>query len=49
MALNSIVYTEKVVPSFLRHQVTAYSFADERLLNRMRTLLSLDATRNSPC
>ena len=48
MALNPIVYTEKVVRSFLRYQLTAYPFADERLLAQMRTLLSLDATRNSP-
>jgi ATP-dependent helicase YprA (DUF1998 family)/SOS-response transcriptional repressor LexA len=48
MALNPIVYTEKVVRSFLRYQLTAYPFADERLLAQMRTLLSLDATRSSP-
>jgi ATP-dependent helicase YprA (DUF1998 family) len=48
MALNPIVYTEKVVRSFLRYQLTAYPFADDRLLAQMRTLLSLDATRNSP-
>jgi ATP-dependent helicase YprA (DUF1998 family) len=48
MALNPIVYTEKVVRSFLRYQLTAYPFADERLLAQMRTLLSLDQTRNSP-
>jgi len=48
MALNPIVYTEKVVRSFLRYQLTTYPFADERLLTQMRTLLSLDETRNSP-
>ena len=48
MALNPIVYTEKVVRSFLRYQLTAYPFADERLLAQMRQLLSLDATRKSP-
>jgi len=48
MALNPIVYTEKVVRSFLRYQLTAYPFADERLLAQMRTLLSLDETRDSP-
>ena len=48
MALNPIVYTEKVVRSFLRYQLTAYPFADERLLAQMRTLLSLDQSRNSP-
>jgi hypothetical protein len=48
MALNPIVYTEKVVRSFLRYQLTAYPFAEDRLLAQMRKLLSLDATRNSP-
>lgn len=48
MALNPIVFTEKIVRSFLRYQLRAYPFADERLLTQMRTLLSLDATRNSP-
>ena len=31
MALNPIVFTERVVRSFLRYQLTAYPFADERL------------------
>ena len=48
MALNPIVYTEKVVRSFLRYQLTAYPFADERLHSQMRGLLSLDETRQSP-
>ncbi|MBU3679558.1 MAG: DEAD/DEAH box helicase, partial [Candidatus Kapabacteria bacterium] len=48
MALNPIVYTEKIVRSFLRYQLTAYPFADVRLHTQMRELLSLDATRNSP-
>ena len=48
MALNPIVYTEKVVRSFLRYQLTAYPFADERLHAQMRKLLSLDETRQSP-
>ncbi len=48
MALNPIVYTEKVVRSFLRYQLTAYPFADERLHRQMRRLLSLDQTRESP-
>ena len=48
MALNPIVYTEKVVRSFLRYQLTAYPFADERLHAQMRQLLSLDETRRSP-
>jgi len=48
MALNPVVYTEKVVRSFLRYQLTAYPFADERLHQQMRALLSLDETRDSP-
>ncbi len=48
MALNPIVFTERVVRSFLRYQLTAYPFADERLLAQMRRLLSLDETRQSP-
>ena len=31
MAINPIVYTEKIVRSFLRYQLTAYPFADMRL------------------
>jgi len=48
MALNPVVYTERVVKSFLRYQLTAYPFADERLHRQMRVLLSLDQTRESP-
>ena len=48
MALNPVVYTEKVVRSFLRYQLTAYPFADDRLHQQMRSLLSLDETRDSP-
>jgi ATP-dependent helicase YprA (DUF1998 family) len=48
MALNPVVFTEKVVRSFLRYQLTAYPFADQRLFSQMRRLLSLDRTRQSP-
>ena len=48
MALNPVVYAEKIVRSFLRYQLTAYPFADERLHGQMRKLLSLDETRQSP-
>lgn len=34
--------------SFLRYQLTAYPFADPRLLAQMRRLLLLDETRQSP-
>ena len=47
MALNPIAYTENVVRSFLRYQLTAYPFADPHLHSRMRRLLSLDETRRS--
>ena len=43
MALNPIVFTENVLRSFLRYQLTAYAFADEGLRNQMRELLSLDS------
>ena len=48
MALNPIAYTENVVRSFLRYQLTAYPFADPGLHRQMRELLSLDRTRRSP-
>ena len=48
MALNPVAYTENVVKSFLRYQLTAYPFADPRLHRQMRELLSLDKTRRSP-
>lgn len=48
MALNPIVFTEKVVRSFLRYQLTAFPFADARLHSQMRRLVSLDETRQSP-
>lgn len=48
MVLNPIVFTEKVVRSFLRYQLTAYPFADPQLRAQMRRLLSLDQTRHLP-
>ena len=48
MALNPVAYTENVVRSFLRYQLTAYPFADPGLYAQMRDLLSLDETRRSP-
>ena len=48
MALNPVIYTERVVQSFLRYQLAAYSFADKHMHEQMRSLLSLDATRQSP-
>ena len=48
MALNPVAYTENVVRSFLRYQLTASPFADPGLHRQMRDLLSLDQTRRSP-
>ena len=48
MALNPIVFTENVLKSFLRYQLTAYPFADPGLHAQMRNLLSLNETRRSP-
>ena len=48
MALNPIAYTENILKSFLRYQLTAYPFADQHLHVQMRELLSLDKTRQSP-
>ena len=48
MAINPIVYAEKVVSSFLKYQLTAYPFADPRFFDQMRTLLSLQQVRRTP-
>ncbi len=48
MALNPIVYTDRIVQSFLRYQLTTYPFADPGLHEQMRSLLSLGETRRSP-
>ncbi|MEI6448108.1 MAG: DEAD/DEAH box helicase, partial [Actinomycetes bacterium] len=48
MALNPVAYTEKVVRSFLKYQLSAYPFADPGMYAQMRTLLSLDHTRQTP-
>lgn len=39
MAINPIIFTERVVGSFLRYQLTAHLFADEHMHQRMRTLV----------
>lgn len=46
--LNPIAYTEQVVGDFLRYQLTTYPFADDRLHEQMRRLLSLEETRATP-
>lgn len=48
MALNPIAYTEKIITSFLKYQLTTYPLADPDLNQQMRTLLSLAQTRQSP-
>ena len=48
MALNPIVYTEKIVRSFLKYQLSAYPFADESLNEQMREQLSLESVRRTP-
>ena len=35
MPINPLAYTEQVVQSFLRYQLTAYPFADPRLHDQM--------------
>lgn len=48
MAINPISYTEKVVRSFLKYQLTAYPFSDPRLHEQMRQHLNLDVVRRTP-
>ena len=48
MALNPIAYTEKTIRSFLKYQLTAYPFSDQRLQAQMRALLNLDSIRRTP-
>ncbi len=48
MAINPVVYTEKIVRSFLKYQLSAYPFSDTRLHRQMRELLSLDKVRRTP-
>src|SRR4051794_2271864 len=48
MALNPVAYTEKVVRSVLRYQLSTYPFADVDFHAQMRALLSLDHTRHTP-
>ena len=48
MAINPTVYTEKIVRSFLKYQLSAYSLADPGLYEQMRELLSVDKVRRTP-
>ena len=45
---NPITYTEKVVSDFLKYQLSTYAFADSGLHAQMRSLLSLEQTRDTP-
>ena len=47
-AINPTAYTEKIVRSFLKYQLSAYPFADGRLHGQMRELLSVDKVRRTP-
>ena len=48
MALNPIVFTKKIIDSFLKYQLTAYPFEDPRLNSQMKELLSGGVTRKTP-
>lgn len=48
MAINPTAYTEKIVRSFLKYQLSAYPFSDPRLHAQMRELLSVDRVRRTP-
>jgi ATP-dependent helicase YprA (DUF1998 family) len=48
MALNPITFTEQVVDDFLRYQLTTYPLADTDLYQQLRSLLRLDAARDTP-
>lgn len=48
MPLNPIVYTEKVVRSFLRYQLTSYALADPGLYDQMREQLRVERLRATP-
>lgn len=48
MAINPIVYTDKIVRSFLKYQLTTYPLADPRLYDQMRKELRLEHIRKTP-
>lgn len=48
MALNPILFTEKIIDSFLKYQLTAYPFEDNRLNRQMKELLRTALARRSP-
>ena len=48
MALNPIMFTERVLDDFLHYQVTTYPLADVDLYNQLKALLKLEETRKTP-
>lgn len=48
MALNPIVFTKKIIDSFLKYQLTSYPFEDARLNKQMKELLSGGVTKKTP-
>lgn len=48
MALNPIVFTKKIIDSFLKYQLTAYPFEDPGLNSQMKELLNGGVTRKTP-
>ncbi|OQC13852.1 MAG: putative ATP-dependent helicase Lhr [Lentisphaerae bacterium ADurb.Bin082] len=48
MALNPLAFSETVIGNFLKYQMTAYPFQDQRLNEQMKNLLRLDHVRQSP-
>lgn len=48
MALNPIVFTKKIIDSFLKYQLTSYPFEDARLNKQMKELLSVGMTKKTP-
>lgn len=47
MPINPIVYTEKIVRSFLKYQLTTFPFADTRLHDQLRRELNVDHVRRT--
>lgn len=48
MALNPIVFTKKIIDSFLKYQMTSYPFEDARLNKQMKVLLSGGVAKQIP-
>ncbi|HQC53707.1 MAG TPA: DEAD/DEAH box helicase, partial [Lentisphaeria bacterium] len=48
MALNPLAFSETIIGNFLKYQMTAYPFQDQRLNDQMKNLLRLDHVRQSP-